>query len=137
MQIAAALLTLVMMVLAISVCGYLFITLKRDLHLVDRKRKESAVASDAAVDVMRKEIGDFRGQLADLRRELEMMPALGPPSANATGINLNKRTQALRMMRLGQDADSIAASLNLPRNEIELLAKIQKLILETSVPATS
>ena len=137
MQIAAALLTLVMMVLAISVCGYLFITLKRDLHFVDRKRKESAVASDAAVDVMRKEIGDFRGQLADLRRELETMPALGPPSANATGINLNKRTQALRMMRLGQDADSIAASLNLPRNEIELLAKIQKLILETSVPATS
>jgi DNA-binding NarL/FixJ family response regulator len=137
MQIAVALLTMVMIVMALGVSGYLFISLKRDMHLLDRKRMDSAAAGEAAIQMVRKEVGEFANQIVDLRKELELMPAPGLASAASAGINLNKRTQALRMMRLGQDSEQIAAALSLPRKEIELLAKVQKLLFDASSHTTT
>jgi DNA-binding NarL/FixJ family response regulator len=137
MQIAVALLTMVMIVMALGVSGYLFISLKRDMHVLDRKRMDSAAAGEAAIQTVRKEVGEFANQIVDLRKELELMPAPGLASAASAGINLNKRTQALRMMRLGQDSEQIAAALSLPRKEIELLAKVQKLLFDASSHTTS
>jgi hypothetical protein len=54
-----------------------------------------------------------------------------PPSAKAS-LNLNKRTQALRMSRRGERVENIAASLSLPRREVELLLKIHGLVLNCS-----
>jgi hypothetical protein len=137
MQIAVALLTMVMIVMALGVRGPLLISLKRDMHVLDRKRMDSAAAGEAAIQTVRKEVGEFANQIVDLRKELELMPAPGLASAASAGINLNKRTQALRMMRLGQDSEQIAAALSLPRKEIELLAKVQKLLFDASSHTTS
>lgn len=41
------------------------------------------------------------------------------------GLNLTKRAQALRMHRRGESLPTIAAALQSPRNEIELLLKVQ------------
>jgi hypothetical protein len=54
-----------------------------------------------------------------------------PPSPKAS-LNLNKRTQVLRMSRRGERAENIAASLSLPRREVELLLKIHGLVLNGS-----
>jgi hypothetical protein len=42
-------------------------------------------------------------------------------------LNLTRRAQALRMQRRGESPATIAAALRLPRNEIDLLLKIQTL----------
>ena len=54
-----------------------------------------------------------------------------PPSPKAS-LNLNKRTQVLRMSRRGERVENIAASLSLPRREVELLLKIHRLVLNGS-----
>ena len=56
---------------------------------------------------------------------------LAPPLPKAS-LNLNKRTQALRMSRRGERVENIAASLSLPRREVELLLKIHGLVLNCS-----
>jgi len=40
------------------------------------------------------------------------------------GLNLTRRAQALRMHRRGESLPTIAAALQTPRNEIELLLKL-------------
>jgi hypothetical protein len=52
------------------------------------------------------------------------MPAVGQP------LNLNKRGQVLRMRRRGENAETIAAALSIPQNEVDLLLKVHQLSLE-------
>ena len=52
------------------------------------------------------------------------------PSAGQQALNLNKRGQVLRMRRRGENPETIAAALSLPRNEVDLLLKVHQLALE-------
>jgi hypothetical protein len=70
-----------------------------------------------------------QSRLEELRERLRLAEerpasAPGPPRS---GLNLNNRGQALRMLRRGVDAQTVATSLNLPRPEIELLIRVQEL----------
>jgi hypothetical protein len=50
---------------------------------------------------------------------------------NATirsGMNLNKRTQALRQYRLGQPSGDIAKTLDMPKAEVDLLLKVHRIV---------
>jgi uncharacterized NAD-dependent epimerase/dehydratase family protein len=66
----------------------------------------------------------------DLRVVEGQTGMLVPPSPARSGLNLSKRTQVLRMHRAGQDVDGIAASLALPRAEVELLIKVHRIVVE-------
>ncbi len=45
------------------------------------------------------------------------------------GINLSRRSQALRMHRKGDSPDQIATALQIPRQEVELLVKVHRIVL--------
>jgi len=47
------------------------------------------------------------------------------------GMNLTRRSQALRMHRLGQSPENIAAALGISRREVDLLLKVHQAVLET------
>lgn len=65
-----------------------------------------------------------------LRREREeaAQPTSAPAAAQA--VNLNKRGQVLRMRRRGENPETIAAALSIPRNEVDLLLKVHQMSLE-------
>lgn len=44
-----------------------------------------------------------------------------------TGFNLRDRTQAIRLLRRGEDVAHISAALGVPRGEVELLIRVQQL----------
>lgn len=78
----------------------------------------------------------FEGRLAQVLEATERLrserdeaatPAV-PPVRQA--INLNKRGQVLRMRRRGEKPETIAAALQIPRNEVDLLFKVHQLSLE-------
>jgi len=77
-------------------------------------------------------------ELSERMRDAEERAGIpiAPPKAS---LNLNKRTQVLRMSRRGERSENIAASLSLPRREVELLLKIHALVLNGSSekPATN
>jgi hypothetical protein len=47
------------------------------------------------------------------------------------GLNLNKRSQALRLHRRGDPAEQIATALELPLQEVQLLLKVQRIVLSS------
>jgi hypothetical protein len=55
----------------------------------------------------------------------------GPPSVPLrSGINLSRRSQALRLHRRGETPEQIAASLMVPTGEVRLLLKVHRLVME-------
>lgn len=75
--------------------------------------------------ISRMEFERLRAQLleeAAFREEAGGTAAAAP----AAGLNLSKRSQALRMSRRGDPAGRIAAALGIPRREVDLLLKVQR-----------
>lgn len=64
-----------------------------------------------------------------LRREREEATQPAPVPA-AQAVNLNKRGQVLRMRRRGENPETIAAALSIPRREVDLLLKVHQMSLE-------
>lgn len=115
------------MALAIGLCGCLalFITAKREMQVFRR----AAGDANKAIDVS---VGKLSGEIESIReavRKLEEAPVIVPAGP---GLNLNRRAQALRMHRRGETVNSIAPALGTPRNEIELLIKVQQLMSRRS-----
>jgi hypothetical protein len=48
------------------------------------------------------------------------------PAQPRSGININRRVHALRMLRRGEDVAHVAAALGVPRREIELLVRVSR-----------
>jgi hypothetical protein len=44
-------------------------------------------------------------------------------------MNLNRRSQALRLHRQGERPEQIASTLEVPRQEIELLIKVHQIVM--------
>ena len=77
----------------------------------------------------------FQNGMQQWREELESIRVEAPPegmrpAAGQQALNLNKRGQVLRMRRRGENPETIAAALSLPRNEVDLLLKVHQLALE-------
>jgi len=64
------------------------------------------------------------------RTEHEEAPRPAPVPTPGQPLNLNKRGQVLRMRRRGENAETIAAALSIPQNEVDLLLKVHQLSLE-------
>lgn len=69
--------------------------------------------------------------LAAKVHELERTPPAAPldSALPRSGLNLGRRTQALRMHRLGDSSEQIAGTLQMPRQEVDLLLKVHRIVL--------
>lgn len=125
MQLAPALILLALICAALGLCGYLFVTLKKEIY---RRDKEAGAAARDSLERME----TLRREIAELRTEMDRMPGFAPAVPSGTSMNLNKRTQAIRMIRMGDGIQQIASALSLPRNEVALLIKIQELLRDST-----
>jgi hypothetical protein len=112
--------------LALAGCLALFLSMKREIALLRRSFLESRDAAAASAAAL-------AAELAALRQEMERSEAVWPAGQE---LNLTQRAQALRMQRRGESPATIAAALRVPRNEIDLLLKIQNLGAGRTAPAT-
>ena len=107
--------------IGMSLCLYLFVSLKRDLHASEERcRKASAVLE---TDLQSK-TALLEERWNELSQISNLLVAPAPPRS---GLNLTRRSHALQMSRRGESPAEIAATLSLPRNEIELLVKVQRI----------
>lgn len=86
-------------------------------------RRGTPARTDPALDEMRASIESLARKL----REFEALP--GDPTVKP-GLNLSKRSQVLRMHRSGEAPAQIAAALGVPHQEVELLIKVQGIMLD-------
>jgi hypothetical protein len=100
-------------------CLALFLAVKLEVGEVRHGAQESRDALAAQVQEMESALGHIRQSVT----EIEERPAVISP-----GLNLTRRAQALRMHRRGESVETIAAALSAPRNEIDLLLKLQTML---------
>jgi hypothetical protein len=75
-------------------------------------------------------LGERLDALAAQLRELERQPAVTlSPGLPRPGMNVVKRSQALRMHRRGDRPEQIASALELPRQEVDLLLKVHSIVI--------
>jgi hypothetical protein len=82
------------------------------------------------------ELGRMRGTVLDLKRRLDETERraefLSPPAVSQSSLNLNRRAQAIRMLRRGAHAEQVSAALSIPVKQVELLLKVSQLAAASS-----
>jgi hypothetical protein len=71
----------------------------------------------------------MRAAIEQLRLDLSEAEARNAAARPVAGMNLSKRGQALRMHKRGEKPEQIAAALELPTNEVELLLKVHRQVV--------
>jgi hypothetical protein len=108
------------------------IALRRAHGLLQEVRNwpTEALPASAPTEDHTRELRATVESLAAQVRELQRTP-VSPADAAAprAGFNVTKRSQALRLHRQGESADQISSSLQLPRQEVELLLKVHRIVL--------
>jgi hypothetical protein len=113
-----------LLVLTLGVCAYLFMTVKRELRVFETRYLRRG-------ETLRIQLQDLSAEVETVRREMEMMEQKSDPCATVgRTLGSGTRIQALRMIKQGEGPENIAVKLGLPRNEVELLVKVQRLLAE-------
>jgi hypothetical protein len=96
-------------------------------HALVRELKERANRREQD----NKKLGDRLESLGTRLQQLETAPApvAVVPAAPRAGMNLNKRSQVLRLHRQGEAPERIAATLDIPRQEVDLLIKVHRIVM--------
>ncbi len=106
-----------------GLCLFLFASLKRDLSATEARCQKKFAALEM----------DWRRKMEALdERWVELSQISGllvPPPPPRSGLNLSKRSQALQMSRRGEKPQDIAVALSIPQNEVELMLKVQRMVL--------
>src|SRR5215467_3490906 len=93
------------------VCLLVFLSLKNEI-----RRLRSRVA-----------VQDFTGRLEAMNTRIDACEdragAPLPPPPVRQSLNLTKRSQVIRLSRRGERPETIAATLSLPRREVDLMLK--------------
>jgi hypothetical protein len=105
-------------------CLYLWISAKMEMNSVRRAVTNSRQTVDAGLQNLFASLEEVKASAATPKAEPEPLPT----PAGLLSLNLTKRAQALRMYRRGETPSSIAAALQTPSNEIELLLKLDHLL---------
>jgi hypothetical protein len=115
-------LPLLLIALGMIACLGLFLSLKADLQ-VQARRGEKRVESM----LVRLQEAAGPPERPSESRALDEAPAVVYVPLRS-GINISRRTEALRLLRRGEDVSHVAAALGVPRREIELLIRVQELV---------
>jgi hypothetical protein len=79
------------------------------------------------------ELQSLRDSVQLLAAQVQEIPkssaTLPEPGAARPGMNLTKRSQALRMHRRGENLEQIATALAVPRQEVDLLIKVHRIVM--------
>ena len=98
-------------------------------RLSHRSRTAVAAAREeyaAAVETLQSRLEALASQLQESHRRLPGEPI---PGTAKFSMNLSRRSQALRMRRQGDSPELIAESLDIPRQEVDLLLKVNDIVL--------
>jgi hypothetical protein len=114
-------------VAALSLVGLVAITLR-----LGKLSREVAVQRKKETDPLTSIVAGLKWEVTSLADRLALLESEARESTAAvairSGMNLSKRTQALRQYRLGQPPEEIARTLDMPKTEVNLLLKVHRII---------
>lgn len=121
---------------AMGACFYLFVataarmeSMKRKLEnrISDTDRQNGVIGGQLAN--LETRLGEWAGRTKAVEETVASLSAVRRPQIVSTGVNANQRTQVLRLARRGDRPEQIAAELRVPKNEVDLLLKVQRAVV--------
>ena len=107
--------------LALTACIACFLSTKGEVYRLRR-------AADCNQLALARKLQEVESTVTSLGQRQPEAATPAPIPSLRPSLNLTRRTQALRMRRRGESAESIAAALAAPRNEVELLLKVYEIV---------
>lgn len=107
---------------------------------IQRRRHETEQRWNKRQMLLQSEIGKLRSELTALQarvQEAEMRSELdttAPP--RLSGLNVNRRSQAIRLLRRGERPEHVSATLGMPAAETDLLLKVYRIVMTREVKRT-
>ena len=98
------------------------------LREMDGRAGDRQAQRDGELQALRDTLEGLAAQLHDLQNHPPVAP---PPGLPKPGLNLSKRSHVLRLHRRGEGAEQIASALELPRQEVDLLLKVHRIVLSS------
>jgi hypothetical protein len=108
----------------IGLCLALFLRLKMGLRSIEKKLQRGGDDLRSLCDTLKERVEQLQMELQEAQEQLKL--SAGSPAKSL--ININKRTQALRLHRSGEPPQRIAAALGMTRGEVDLLIKVQSIV---------
>ena len=97
-----------------------------------RSARKRVTANHAQWEAAARVLDDAMAVLAARVEQLEQgQTSTLAPGLPKPGFNLSKRSQVLRMHRRGDSPENISAALDLPRQEVDLLLKVHRIVLKS------
>ena len=121
-------LTPYLLVTLLTAMGLLsFASLQREIARLKGRLRTQSASDLVAQQELRSKLDYLNARIRDAEERAQT-----PTQAVAIrpSLNVNKRAQALRLLGRGTSPANIAASLQLPQNQVELLVKIRSLELD-------
>lgn len=113
---------------AIGLSWFAFAYAKSLVQAANRRTRELQNEMEQAVQATKSGLDELTAEVQDLGRQPPITVAAGKPRA---GLNLTTRTQVLRLHRRGESAEQIASILEIPKQEVDLLLKVHRIVLST------
>jgi len=96
------------------------------MRSAEGRMKAATERSEATLRNWRETLESLSAQVRDLPHDNPPATPLAPPKP---GLNMGKRSQVLRMHRRGEAPEQIAVALEIPLQEVDLLLKVQRIVL--------
>lgn len=107
--------------------GVSFLVLWRASILLSSSAPASTTVPETAVEILQGKLEALESEVLELRHRTAASPT---PHSVRTSMNLDRRSQALRMHRRGESPAQISAALELPLQEVHLLLKVHHIVLQ-------
>ena len=96
------------------------------VNAAEDRMKTAGRSVEATLHNWRETLDSVAAQVRDLP-QLSLPAAISSPPKS--GLNMNKRSQVLRMHRKGEAPEQISTALEVPLQEVDLLLKVQRIVL--------
>jgi hypothetical protein len=126
--------------------GVLMVVLGLSLYLIATVKVRVRSATTGHEGHLHAEIGELRKRMDELAARQRVPASAGeresersafesalPAVPLRSGINLSRRSQALRLYRRGETPEQIASSLMVTTGEVRLLLKVHRLVMERTM----
>ena len=111
---------------AVGVSWFAFVYAKSLVQTANRRTHELQHEMERTVQATKAGLEELTADVQDMGRQPSVATA---PGRLRGGLNLTTRSQVLRLHRRGETAEQIASMLEIPRQEVDLLLKVHRIVL--------